>query len=80
MRKIGYTRGDRFFDAGPHDTVAVVVVVPARRMAELATMRVTAMSSLKYKSYHLDADDIEARAECRSTPAGTSSNDFAPTC
>lgn len=60
MRKIGYIRGDRFFDAGPRDTVAVLVVVPIRRYAELATTVVTAMTSLKYKSYHLDADDIEA--------------------
>jgi hypothetical protein len=60
MRKIGYVRGDRFFDAGPRDTVAVLVVVPMRRYAELAATLVTATSSLKYKSYHLDADDIEA--------------------
>jgi hypothetical protein len=35
-------------------------IVPPRRSTELAPMRITAMSSLQYKSYHLDADDIEA--------------------
>lgn len=59
MRKIGYARGDRFFDAGPHDSVVVTITVPPRRLSELSPVRVTAMSSLRYKSYHLDADDIE---------------------
>jgi len=58
MRKIGYTRGDRFFDVGPHDTAAVTIVVGTPR-TELATVKVTARPNPKYLSYHLDADDIE---------------------
>ena len=57
MRKIGYQRGDRFFAAFPHDTFAVKIVVGALP-AKLAAMEVNAPADLKWKSYHLDADDI----------------------
>jgi len=59
MRKIGYARGDRFFDAGPRDTTSVTVVVGQNKSAELAPVTVTARPNLRYASYHLDADDIE---------------------
>ncbi len=57
MRKIGYQRGDRFFPAWPHDSVNVKIVVGAVP-AKLAAMEVNASPDLKWKSYHLDADDI----------------------
>jgi hypothetical protein len=60
MRKIGYPRGDRFFETGPFDTTRVAIVVASPRSAQLATVEVTAKESPKYKSYHIDADDIEA--------------------
>ena len=57
MRKIGYQRGDRFFPIYPHDTVAVKIVVAAVS-ATLPTVEVRAATDLRWKSYHLDADDI----------------------
>ncbi len=57
MRKIGYQRGDRFFTALPHDSVALKIVV-GPVPAKLAAMEVNASTDLKWKSYHLDADDI----------------------
>jgi hypothetical protein len=57
MRKIGYQRADRFFAAAPHDSVAVKIVV-APLVRKLAAMEVSASTDLKWKSYHLDADDI----------------------
>jgi hypothetical protein len=59
MRKIGYTRGDRFFDVGPRDTAAVTITVARPRSTELATVNVTAQANPRYTSYHLSADDIE---------------------
>ena len=57
MRKIGYVRGDRLFVAAPHDLVLVEIVVP-RANPTLATVKVTAKVDPKWKSYHLDADEI----------------------
>lgn len=57
MRKIGYPRGDRFFTLSPHDTAAVSVVVAPRRTT-LEAVKVNASADLRWKSYHLDADDI----------------------
>ena len=59
MRKIGYPRGDRFFETGPFDTTRVAVVVASPKSTQLPTVEVSAKESAKYKSYHLDADDIE---------------------
>lgn len=59
MRKIGYRRGDRFFESGPFDTVRVAIVVAAPKSTQLPTVTVTGTADVKYKSYHLDADDIE---------------------
>jgi hypothetical protein len=59
MRKIGYARGDRFFEAGPFDTTRVAIIVAVPKPNQLATVAVTAQADPKYKSYHLDADDIE---------------------
>ena len=57
MRKIGYTRGDRFFEAPPHDTTFVGLMVP-RPTPTLAPVKVSAQADPKWKSYHLDADEI----------------------
>ena len=57
MRKIGYARADRFFAAAPHDTTFVGLMVP-RPLTTLAPVKVSAEADLKWKSYHLDADDI----------------------
>jgi hypothetical protein len=62
MRKIGYRRGDFFFGVGPRDTASVTIVV-GRPVAGLAPVVVTSEASLKYKSYHLDADQIEAAGD-----------------
>lgn len=62
MRKIGYRRGDFFFAIRPHDTATVAIVV-GRPVAGLAPVRITEQASLKYKSYHLDADQIEAAGD-----------------
>jgi hypothetical protein len=59
MRKIGYKRGDRFFDVGPRDTAAITITVAKPKSTELAAVNVTARADLRYASYHLDADDIE---------------------
>jgi hypothetical protein len=57
MRKIGYARGDRFFSAAPHDTTFVGLMVP-RPLTTLAPVKVSERADPKWKSYHLDADDI----------------------
>jgi hypothetical protein len=57
MRKIGYARADRFFAAAPHDTTFVGLMVP-RPLTTLAPVKVSAEADLKWKSYHLDADEI----------------------
>lgn len=59
MRKIGFPPTYRFFSVGPFDTTRVDVVVQPSRVAQLAPMKVTAEQDLRWKSYHLDADDIE---------------------
>ncbi|MGH7617384.1 MAG: hypothetical protein ACREPM_09170 [Gemmatimonadaceae bacterium] len=59
MRKIGYRRGDHFFAVGPHDTAHVSIVV-GRPLQALAAVKITEEASLKFKSYYLDADQIEA--------------------
>jgi hypothetical protein len=62
MRKIGYRRGDFFVGVAPRDTASVTIVV-GRPVAGLAPVVVTSEASLKYKSYHLDADQIEAAGD-----------------
>jgi hypothetical protein len=57
MRKIGYARGDRFFSAAPSETTFVGLMVP-RPLTTLAPVRVSERADPKWKSYHLDADDI----------------------
>ena len=59
MRKIGFLRSDRFFAVGPFDTAAVEITAARARANELATVKVTASADAAWKSYHLDADDIE---------------------
>jgi hypothetical protein len=58
LRKIGYKRTDHFFSARPHDT-SVVTIVSGRPLKTLAPVTVTAERNARWKSYHLDADDIE---------------------
>jgi hypothetical protein len=60
VRKIGYPRSDYFFAAGPRDTALVQVVVAKSKGTMLDAVKVIAPSDPKYKSYHLDADDIAA--------------------
>jgi len=57
MRKIGYQRGDRFFPLYPHDSAQIKIVVGAVS-ATLPTMETRAATDLRWKSYHIDADDI----------------------
>lgn len=59
MRKIGYPPTYRFFSARPRDTTRVAVIVQPNRAAQLAPMMITAEHEPRWKSYHLDADDIE---------------------
>ena len=60
MRKIGYSRGDRFFEAKPQGTADVTTTVARRPMTELAPVTVIAQRDLKRASYHLDADQIDS--------------------
>ena len=60
MRKIGYSRGDRFFEAKPQGTADVTITVARRPMTELAPVTVIAQRDLKRASYHLDADQIDS--------------------
>jgi hypothetical protein len=60
MRKIGYARGDRFFEIVPKGTADVMITVARRPASELAPVTVTAQRDYKRLSYHLDADEIEA--------------------
>lgn len=59
MRRIGYPRGDRFFDLAPRDTTDVAITVAAPRTSTLDAVKVTAREDLRRKSYYLTADDIE---------------------
>ncbi len=57
MRKIGYTRGDQFISVIPRDSVNLTIVV-GQPHETLATVKVTAHPDPKWRSYHVDADDI----------------------
>jgi hypothetical protein len=59
MRKIGYTRGDRFFSVGPHDTADVDIIVPRPSTNTLAPVKVTADRMSRYDTYDLYSDEIE---------------------
>jgi hypothetical protein len=59
MRKIGYARGDRFFEAKPQGAADVTVTVARRPTTDLAPVTVTARRDPKRASYHLDADEID---------------------
>lgn len=60
MRKIGYRRGDRFFEVGPRDTTLVNIVVPVPSANQIAAMTVTAKRNPnRFNTYDLDADEIE---------------------
>jgi hypothetical protein len=60
MRKIGYKRGDRFFEVGPRDTAVVNIVVADPTTNAMAPVKVTAKREDKFNSYYLTADEIEA--------------------
>lgn len=60
MRKIGYSRGDRFFEVTPTGTADVMITVGRRPASELAPVTVTARRDPKRASYHLDADEIDS--------------------
>jgi hypothetical protein len=59
MRKIGYARGDRFFELAPHGAADVAITVARRPATSLAPVTVTAERDFKWLSYHLDADQID---------------------
>jgi len=59
MRRIGYPRGDHFFDLSPRDTTDVEITVGVPRTNTLEAVKVTAREDLRRKSYYLTADDIE---------------------
>jgi len=56
VRKIGYTRADRFFRA-TRDSMLFDVVL-RRSTQELAPVVVTATENIKRRAYHIGADDI----------------------
>ncbi|MGH7616904.1 MAG: carboxypeptidase-like regulatory domain-containing protein [Gemmatimonadaceae bacterium] len=56
VRKIGYTRVDRFFS---DSSVAAIDVRLNRAVRELETVKVTAEEDLRRKSYFIDAEAIE---------------------
>jgi hypothetical protein len=57
-RKIGYQRGDHFFRAD-RDSVSLVVTLRVAAQS-LPAVQVTAGENLRYKRYHVSADDIAA--------------------
>ena len=57
VRKIGFVRADRFFRANRDSTLFDIVLQPVVR--ELEAVVVSAEQSLRRKSYHIDADEIE---------------------
>ncbi|HXT16072.1 MAG TPA: carboxypeptidase-like regulatory domain-containing protein [Gemmatimonadaceae bacterium] len=60
IRKIGFRRGDRFFDVGPKDTANLVLRVPSTTNT-LGAVQVTASRSpSRFMTYELDADEIES--------------------
>jgi hypothetical protein len=59
MRKIGYRRGDRFFEVTPTGTADILLTVGRQQSTDLAPVTVTAKRDAKRASYFLSADDIE---------------------
>jgi len=60
VRKVGYPRSDRFFEAGANDTIALSIVVPPPLARQLDAVTVTAKQDLKTRVYSIDADAIAA--------------------
>lgn len=60
VRKVGYPRSDRFFEAGANDTIALSIVVPPPLARQLEAVKVTAKQDLKTRVYSIDADAIAA--------------------
>jgi hypothetical protein len=58
MRKIGFTRTDHFFSAGPRDTAVAQLVAARSEGQAVAGVTVTARQDAKTHSYDLTADDI----------------------
>ena len=59
VRRIGFQRGYRFFTLPSADSLTLEVRL-VRTVVSLAPVTVSAAEDRKRKSYHLDADDIEA--------------------
>jgi hypothetical protein len=59
VRRIGYTRGDRFFAAPKSDTIALLLEM-RRTPQSLEAVKIAAQQDAKRKSYHIDADEIAA--------------------
>jgi hypothetical protein len=60
VRKLGYARSDRVFEAAANDTIALSIVVPSPIAKQLDVVKVTAKEDLKTKVYSIDADAIAA--------------------
>jgi hypothetical protein len=60
VRKIGYPRSDRFFEAAASDTIVLSIVVPSPIAKRLDAVNVTAEKDLKTRIYSIDADAIAA--------------------
>jgi hypothetical protein len=60
VRKLGYPRSDRVFEAAANDTIALSIVVPSPIAKQLDVVKVTAKEDLKTRIYSIDADAIAA--------------------
>lgn len=60
VRKIGYKRGDRVFEVGPHDTAVVNVVVAVAPPINAVKITAKRNHEDKYNSYDLGADEIDS--------------------
>jgi hypothetical protein len=60
VRKLGYPRSDRVFEAAADDTIALSIVVPSPIAKQLDAVKVTAKEDLKTRVYSIDADAIAA--------------------
>lgn len=67
VRKIGYSRSDRFFSIESRDTLSLSVVVPPPAARPLDAVKVTAQADLKTRVYSIDADAIAASTRPLST-------------
>lgn len=60
IRKLGYPRSDRVFEAAANDTIALSIVVPSPIARQLDVVKIAAKEDLKTRVYSIDADGIAA--------------------